>query len=102
MASIDARHRRRHEEEQRERVNRPLHARFAAGTPLACFDDTTLLERDPMSGPLAAYLVAFFAMLFAGISALTLIATVRSLDPPEDATPEQVDEAAPQTLARSA
>jgi hypothetical protein len=52
-----------------------------------------------MFGPLAAYLVAFSAMLFAGISALTLIATVRRLDPPGVATVEQVDQAAPETLA---
>ena len=36
-----------------------------------------------MSGQAAAYLVAFGAMLFAGISALTLIFTVNHLDLPQ-------------------
>jgi predicted metalloprotease len=36
-----------------------------------------------MPEPAAAYLVAFSAMLFAGISALTLIHTVKHLDQPE-------------------
>jgi hypothetical protein len=34
-------------------------------------------------GPIAPYLVAVSAMLFAGISAVTLIYTVSHLDPPE-------------------
>ena len=36
-----------------------------------------------MFGPAAAYLVSISAMLFAGISALTLIYTVKQLDPPD-------------------
>jgi hypothetical protein len=36
-----------------------------------------------MFGPAAAYVVAFSAMLFSGISVLTLIYTVRHLDQPE-------------------
>jgi hypothetical protein len=36
-----------------------------------------------MFGPVAAYAVAFSAMLFSGISALTLIYTVKHLDKPE-------------------
>jgi len=36
-----------------------------------------------MSGQAAAYLVAFGAMLFAGVSALALIFTVNHLDSPE-------------------
>ena len=36
-----------------------------------------------MSGPAAAYLVAIAAMLFSGLSGLTLIYTVEHLDPPE-------------------
>ena len=35
-----------------------------------------------MTGPLAAYLVAVGAMLFAALSALTLITVVKHLDPP--------------------
>ena len=38
-----------------------------------------------MEAPLAAYLVAFGTMLFAGLSALTLITVVKHLDPPERA-----------------
>jgi hypothetical protein len=36
-----------------------------------------------MVAPVAAYLVAIGTMLFAGISALTLITVVKHLDPPE-------------------
>jgi hypothetical protein len=36
-----------------------------------------------MFGPAAAYVVAFSAMLFSGISAVTLIYTVKHLDQPE-------------------
>ena len=36
-----------------------------------------------MPGPAAAYLVAFLAMLFAGISALTLIYAVNHFDRPD-------------------
>ena len=36
-----------------------------------------------MVAPVAAYLVAFGTMLFAGLSALTLITVVKHLDPPE-------------------
>ena len=36
-----------------------------------------------MSGAAAAYLVAISAMLFSALSALTLINTVRHLDPPD-------------------
>ena len=38
-----------------------------------------------MEAPLAAYVVAFGTMLFAGLSALTLITIVKHLDPPERA-----------------
>ena len=38
-----------------------------------------------MVAPLAAYLVALGSMLFAGLTALTLITVVRHLDPPERA-----------------
>jgi hypothetical protein len=38
-----------------------------------------------MVAPVAAYVVAFGAMLFAGLSALTLITVVKHLDPPEHA-----------------
>lgn len=40
-----------------------------------------------MSGIAAAYVVAMFAMLFAAISALTLIYTVEHLDAPEPPSP---------------
>jgi len=43
-----------------------------------------------MFGVIAAYVAAVFAMLFAGISALTLIYTVEHLDAPE-ASPESHD-----------
>ena len=36
--------------------------------------------------PVAAYLVAFGTMLFAGLTALTVITVVKHLDPPERAT----------------
>jgi hypothetical protein len=36
-----------------------------------------------MFGPAAAYVVAISAILFSGISALTLIYTVNRFDPPE-------------------
>ena len=36
-----------------------------------------------MSGVAAAYLVAISAMLFSGLSALTLITTVKHFDPPD-------------------
>ena len=36
-----------------------------------------------MFGPAAAYLVAISAMLFSGLSALTLIYTVKHLDSPQ-------------------
>jgi hypothetical protein len=39
-----------------------------------------------MAAPLAAYVVAFGTMLFAGLSALTLITVVKHLDPPGRAT----------------
>ena len=35
--------------------------------------------------PVAAYLVAFGTMLFAGLTALTVITVVKHLDPPERA-----------------
>ena len=38
-----------------------------------------------MTGYLAAYVVAVGAMLFAALSALTLITVVKHLDPPEGA-----------------
>jgi hypothetical protein len=42
----------------------------------------------------AAYVVAISAMLFSGISALTLIHTVKHFDPPDVRTlPEEVPEA---------
>jgi hypothetical protein len=40
-----------------------------------------------MSGLAAAYVVAISAMLFAAISALTLIYTVEHLDAPETSSP---------------
>ena len=40
-----------------------------------------------MMGPIAAYIVAVSAMLFAALSALTLIATVNRLDPPDVRVP---------------
>jgi hypothetical protein len=40
-----------------------------------------------MSGIAAAYVVAIFAMLFAGTSALTLVYTVEHLDAPETPSP---------------
>jgi hypothetical protein len=44
-----------------------------------------------MLEPVAAYVVAFSAMLFAGISALTLIYTVNHLDGPDvRSSPEDV------------
>ena len=36
-----------------------------------------------MVAPVAAYVIAIGTMLFAGVSALTLIAVVKHLDPPE-------------------
>lgn len=39
-----------------------------------------------MVAPVAAYVVAIGTMLFAGLSALTLITVVKHLDPPECAT----------------
>jgi hypothetical protein len=36
-----------------------------------------------MVGPAAAYVVAFSMLAFCGLTALTLINTVRHLDPPE-------------------
>lgn len=36
-----------------------------------------------MVAPVAAYCVAFGTMAFAGLTALTLITTVKHLDPPE-------------------
>lgn len=36
-----------------------------------------------MPGIIAPYIVAFFAMLFAGASALTFIHVVNHLDPPD-------------------
>ena len=38
-----------------------------------------------MVAPIAAYAVALGTMLFAGLSALTLITVVKHLDPPERA-----------------
>ena len=38
-----------------------------------------------MVAPIAAYVVAIGTMLFAGLSALTLITVVKHLDPPERA-----------------
>jgi hypothetical protein len=37
-----------------------------------------------MLGPAAAYVVAFSAMLFSGISAVALMCTVKHLEQPED------------------
>lgn len=49
-----------------------------------------------MVGPAAAYVVAIAAMLFTGISALTLIYTVNHLDPPDvRSSPEHVRENVP-------
>ncbi len=46
-----------------------------------------------MSGTASAYLMAFSAMLFAGISALTLIHTVNHFDlPDERSSPEELPE----------
>ena len=46
-----------------------------------------------MFGPAAAYAVAFSAMLFAGISAITLIFAVNHLDPPQvQSSPTEVAE----------
>jgi hypothetical protein len=47
-----------------------------------------------MAAPVAAYLVALGTMLFAGLSALTLITVVKHLEPPERAAepPVQVPE----------
>ena len=42
-----------------------------------------LSERTSMVAPLAAYVVALGTMLFAGLSALTLITVVKHLDLPE-------------------
>ena len=36
-----------------------------------------------MTGPAAAYAVAFFAMLLAAAAAVTVVFAVRHLDPPE-------------------
>ena len=36
-----------------------------------------------MTGPVAAYVVAFSAMLFSGVSAFILIYAVSHFDPPE-------------------
>lgn len=40
-----------------------------------------------MLGTIAPYLMAFSAMAFAGVSALTLIYTISHLDPPEIEAP---------------
>jgi hypothetical protein len=55
------------------------------GTQLAIRVVTLLFTRKgpQMFGPATAYVVAFSAMLFSGISALTLIYTVKHLDQPE-------------------
>jgi len=47
-----------------------------------------------MTGYLAAYVVAVGAMLFAAVSAVTLITVVKHFDPPEhvDAPHEQIPE----------
>jgi hypothetical protein len=45
-----------------------------------------------MVAPLAAYVVAFGAMLFAGLSALTLITVVKHLDPPQRPAAPLVEE----------
>lgn len=46
-----------------------------------------------MLGAAAPYVVAISALLFSGISALTLIYTVDHFDPPETAmSPERADE----------
>jgi len=46
-----------------------------------------------MFGPASAYIVAFSAMLFCGVSALTLIHAVNHFDPPEvRSSPKQVHE----------
>jgi hypothetical protein len=46
-----------------------------------------------MFGPATAYVVAIFALLFCGLSALTLIHTVNHFDPPEGRElPEQVQD----------
>ena len=37
-----------------------------------------------MSGPAGAYVVAIAALLFCGVSALTLIFTAEHFDPPEE------------------
>ena len=56
-----------------------------------------------MLGPVTAYAVAFSAMLFAATSAVTLIYTVKHLDPPDDRSPsEQVDEPSHGVMALSA
>ena len=47
----------------------------------ACSPSSILFRKDVFM--VAAYVVAFGAMLFAGLSALTLIAAVKHLDPPE-------------------
>ena len=48
-----------------------------------------------MFGPAAAYVVAFSMLLFCGLSALTLIRTVKHLDPPEaPEPPKQVQDKA--------
>jgi hypothetical protein len=45
-----------------------------------------------MLGAAAPYLVAIFAMLLAGVSALTLVYVVRHLDPRDEAPPESAAE----------
>jgi hypothetical protein len=57
----------------------------ATGTQLAgsLLDDCHERKDHAMSGAAAAYLVAISVMLFSALSALTLINTVKHLDPPE-------------------
>jgi hypothetical protein len=43
-----------------------------------------------MVGPIAAYIMAFSAMLFAAVSALTLIYAVKNLDAPEIEIPTKL------------
>jgi hypothetical protein len=60
-------------------------ASWFVGTSLAARVVTLLFTRkgSQMFGPAAAYVVAFSAMLFSGLSAVTLIYTVKHLDRPE-------------------
>jgi hypothetical protein len=53
--------------------------------PLALHDASLFAKDACMVTPVAAYIVAFGTMLFAGLTALTLITVVSHLDPPERA-----------------